>query len=31
VNAAKEVAEDGTFNYLDDTLGTPALNAFMRG
>jgi 2-methylisocitrate lyase-like PEP mutase family enzyme len=31
VNAAKEVAEHGTFGYLDDTLATPALNAFMRG
>ena len=31
VNAAKEVAESGTFDYLDETLATPALNAFMRG
>ena len=31
VNAAKEVAETGTFNFLDETLATPALNAFMRG
>lgn len=31
VNAAKEVAETGTFNYLDDSLATPALNAFMQG
>jgi 2-methylisocitrate lyase-like PEP mutase family enzyme len=31
VNAAKEVAETGTFNYLDDTLATPAMNAFMQG
>ena len=31
VNAAKEVAEGGTFGYLDDTLATPGLNAFMRG
>jgi 2-methylisocitrate lyase-like PEP mutase family enzyme len=29
VNAAKEVAESGTFNYLEDGLATPALNAFM--
>ncbi len=31
VNAAKEVADSGTFGYLDETLPTPALNAFMRG
>lgn len=31
VNAAKEVAESGTFGYLDGTLGTPAVNGFMRG
>ena len=31
VDAAKEVAEHGTFGYLDDTLPTPGLNAFMRG
>jgi hypothetical protein len=31
VNAAKEVAERGTFDYLDDTLATPAMNAFMKG
>ena len=30
VNAAKEVAETGTFAYLDDTLATPAMNAFMQ-
>ena len=30
-SAAKEIAETGTFGYLDDTLATPALNAFMRG
>jgi 2-methylisocitrate lyase-like PEP mutase family enzyme len=30
VNAAKEVAENGTFNYLEDTLATPAMNAFMK-
>jgi 2-methylisocitrate lyase-like PEP mutase family enzyme len=31
VNAAKEVAATGTFGYLDETLATPAVNAFMRG
>jgi 2-methylisocitrate lyase-like PEP mutase family enzyme len=31
LNAAKEVAEAGTFNYLDDTLPTPAMNAFLQG
>jgi len=31
VNAAKEVAATGTFDYLDQTLATPAVNAFMRG
>jgi 2-methylisocitrate lyase-like PEP mutase family enzyme len=31
VNAAKEVAERGTFDYLDDTLATPAMNAFLKG
>ena len=31
VNAAKEVADGGTFEYLDETLPTPGLNAFMRG
>jgi 2-methylisocitrate lyase-like PEP mutase family enzyme len=30
VNAAKEVHDHGTFAYLDDTLATPAVNAFMR-
>jgi 2-methylisocitrate lyase-like PEP mutase family enzyme len=30
LNAAKEVAESGTFGYLDETLATPAFNAFMR-
>ena len=29
--AAREVAEHGTFGYLDGTLATPALNAFMQG
>ncbi len=31
VNAAKEVAENGTFGYLNDPLPPPPLNAFMRG
>jgi 2-methylisocitrate lyase-like PEP mutase family enzyme len=31
VNAAKEVAERGTFDYLDDTLATPAMNSFLNG
>jgi 2-methylisocitrate lyase-like PEP mutase family enzyme len=31
VNAAKEVAETGTFDYMETTLATPALNAFMQG
>jgi 2-methylisocitrate lyase-like PEP mutase family enzyme len=31
VNAATQVAEHGTFDYLDGTLATPALNAFMQG
>jgi len=30
VNAAREVAETGTFGYLDDALATPALNAYMQ-
>jgi hypothetical protein len=30
VSAAKEVAEQGTFGYLEETIATPALNAFMR-
>ena len=31
VDAAKEVMEEGTFGYLDKTLPTPQLNAFMQG
>jgi 2-methylisocitrate lyase-like PEP mutase family enzyme len=31
VDAAREVMESGTFGYLDETLATPAVNAFMRG
>jgi hypothetical protein len=30
VDAAKEVAETGTFAYLDTALATPAINAFMQ-
>src|SRR5882757_2410642 len=30
-SAAKEVAESGTFNYLDTMMAAAALNAFMRG
>jgi 2-methylisocitrate lyase-like PEP mutase family enzyme len=29
--AAREVRDGGTFGYLDTTLATPELNAFMRG
>ena len=29
LNAAKEVAEHGTFTYLDTTIATPAFNAYM--
>jgi hypothetical protein len=25
------VTESGTFGYLDETLATPAVNAFMQG
>ena len=31
LNAAQEVQEHGTFGYLDTTLATPDLNAFMQG
>ena len=31
VNAAREVREKGTFGYLDRSLATPDLNAFMQG
>lgn len=31
VDAAREVQEQGTFGYLDTTLATPELNAFMQG
>ena len=30
MNAAKEVHEQGTFSYLDTSLGTPDMNAFLR-
>lgn len=30
VAAAREVTEHGTFGYLDETLATPQLNAFMQ-
>jgi 2-methylisocitrate lyase-like PEP mutase family enzyme len=29
--AAREVKEQGTFGYLDTTIGTPEFNAFMEG
>ena len=31
VDAAREVKDKGTFGYLDRSLGTPDVNAFMRG
>ena len=31
MNAAREVREQGTFGYLDTTMATPDLNAFMKG
>jgi 2-methylisocitrate lyase-like PEP mutase family enzyme len=31
VNAAREVKDQGTFGYLDRSLTTPDLNAFMQG
>ena len=31
LNAAREVSAHGTFGYLDGTLTTPELNAFMQG
>ena len=30
LDAAKEVKEKGTFGYLDRTMPTPELNAFMK-
>ena len=29
-DAAREVKDKGTFGYLDHSLGTPDLNAFMQ-
>ena len=29
--AAKEVREHGTFGYIDTSLATPDMNAFLRG
>jgi hypothetical protein len=29
--AAKEVREHGTFGYIDTSLATPELNAFLQG
>ena len=31
IAAAKEAKEQGTFGYLDRSLATPELNAFMQG
>ena len=31
LTAAKEVREHGTFNYIDSSLATPDINAFLRG
>jgi 2-methylisocitrate lyase-like PEP mutase family enzyme len=31
LGAAREVKESGTFGYLDQSLSTPDLNAFMEG
>lgn len=31
LDAANEVMKDGTFGYLEATVATPAINAFMRG
>jgi len=30
LNAAKEVREHGTFGYIDISLATPEMNAFLR-
>jgi len=30
LNAAKEVQEHGTFSYIDASLATPEMNAFLR-
>jgi 2-methylisocitrate lyase-like PEP mutase family enzyme len=31
LEAAREVKEGGTFGYLDRSIATPDLNAFMQG
>jgi 2-methylisocitrate lyase-like PEP mutase family enzyme len=31
LNAAKEVREQGTFGYIDTSIATPDMNAFLRG
>jgi 2-methylisocitrate lyase-like PEP mutase family enzyme len=31
MDAAKEVREHGTFGYIDSSLATPDMNAFLRG
>jgi 2-methylisocitrate lyase-like PEP mutase family enzyme len=31
VDAAREVKDKGTFGYIDRSLATPDLNAFMQG
>ena len=31
MEAAKEVRENGTFGYIDNSLATPEMNAFLRG
>jgi 2-methylisocitrate lyase-like PEP mutase family enzyme len=31
LEAAREVKEKGTFGYIDRSLATPDLNAFMQG
>jgi len=31
LNAAKEVRERGTFGYIDTSIATPDMNAFLRG
>jgi 2-methylisocitrate lyase-like PEP mutase family enzyme len=30
LNAAKDVREHGTFGYVDTSLATPEMNAFLR-
>ena len=31
VDAAREVKDKGTFGYIDRSLATPDMNAFMQG